>query len=105
MGHLNAGCGRDKLGCEIDEFVDQVKDRVVYIHASNNSGQMDEHAGLSEGTLDWRHVLDRLDLSKILKIIIEVRYMDAVEDCRNDLLGYLAGDIPFQTCYAGGYGR
>ncbi len=101
LGHLNAGYGRGKLGCEIDEFVGQVRNRVVYVHASNNSGQRDEHSGLENGTLDWRHVLDMLDFSKIMKIIIEVRYLDMVEDSREALVRYLEGDFPAVAVGAG----
>jgi sugar phosphate isomerase/epimerase len=43
---------------------------MVYVHASGNSGRGDEHLGLGDGTLDWRHVLDMLDLSRILEIIL-----------------------------------
>lgn len=91
LGHINVGYGRGKLGCEIDEFIRQVKNRVVYVHASNNSGEQDEHSGLESGTLDWRHVLDMLDFSKILKIIIEVRYMEMVENSKKELMRYLRG--------------
>jgi sugar phosphate isomerase/epimerase len=89
LGHLNNGYGQGKLGCEIDDFLRQVNHRVVYVHAGNNSGQRDEHNGLEAGTLDWRHVLDQLDLSRILKIIIEVRSMEMVEPSRADLMQYL----------------
>jgi sugar phosphate isomerase/epimerase len=100
LGHLNAGDGCGKLGCEIDEFVSQVKDRTVYVHASNNSGLRDEHSGLEYGTLDWRGVMDMLDLTLIQKIIIEVRYLDMVEETRAELLGYLEGDFLAQNYYA-----
>ncbi len=89
IGHLNNGCGSGKLGCEIGEFVRNVKDRVVYVHASNNSGTGDEHRGLDDGTLDWRQVLDMLDFSRIAKIIVEVRFPEAVENSRKQLLEYL----------------
>ena len=89
LGHLNVGYGRGTLRCETDEFIRRVKNRVVYVHASNNSGQRDEHNGLEDGTLDWRHVLDMLDLSKILKIIIEVRYVEMVENSRKELMRFL----------------
>ena len=93
LGHLNNGYGRGRLGCEIDEFIQQVKNRVAYVHASGNSGLGDEHLGLGDGTLDWRHVLDMLDLSRISKIIIEVRSLGMVEDSRRDLTEYLEGEF------------
>lgn len=89
LGHLNNGCGRGELGCEIDVFLREVRNRVVYVHASNNSGQHDEHIGLEEGTLDWRHALDMLDFSIIMKIILEVRSLEMVETSRTALMHYL----------------
>jgi sugar phosphate isomerase/epimerase len=102
LGHLNNGYGRGKLGCGMEEFLDHVKDRVMYVHASNNSGKRDEHKGLEEGTLDWRRVLDRLDVSRIVKIIIEVRHMDMVEGSRRALMQYLEGDVREQRSLAAG---
>lgn len=89
LGHLNNGCGRGRLGCGIDEFLRRVGDRVVYVHASNNTGKRDEHIGLEDGTLDWRHVLGMLDLSRVSKIIIEVRALEMVEPSRRVLTQYL----------------
>ncbi len=94
LGHLNNGHGNGKLGCEIDDFVQTVRDRVIYVHASNNSGRRDEHNGLESGTLDWRRVLDMLDFSRIQKIILEVRSLEMVETSRMELIHYLEGDIP-----------
>lgn len=102
LGHLNNGYGNGKLGCEIDEFVHRVGDRVVYIHASNNSGKQDEHKGIEDGTLDWRHVLDMLDLSAVSKIIIEVRYMEMVEPSRAALSRYLEERFKTKECRAVG---
>jgi sugar phosphate isomerase/epimerase len=96
LGHLNNGYGRGRLGCEIDEFIRQVKTRVVYVHASNNSGEGDEHIGLEDGILDWRHVLDMLDFSKISKIILEVRSLEMVKDSRRALRQYLNGELHTQ---------
>ena len=89
LGHLNTGHGCGKLGCEIPDFIRQVKNRVMYIHASNNSGLHDEHKGLDDGTLDWRGVLDLLDLTNVVKIILEVRELEMVESSRRVLLNYL----------------
>jgi len=89
LGHLNTGYGCGRLGCEIDDFIRKIKDRVVYIHASNNSGLHDEHRGLDDGTLDWRSVLDLLDMSRISKIILEVREVSMVEHSQEILMDYL----------------
>ncbi len=96
LGHLNNGYSRHLLGCEFDEFVTRVRDRVVYIHANNNCGTVDEHKGLRDGTLDWRRVLDMLDMHRIRKIIIEVRSMEYLEDTQDELRDYLADSL-FKT--------
>lgn len=88
LGHLNTGYGCGRLGCEIDDFIRKIKDRVVYIHASNNSGLHDEHKGLDDGTLDWRGALDLLDMYRISKIILEVRDVGMVECSRRALYEY-----------------
>jgi len=89
LGHLNVGIGTGDLGMEVDDFLDKVKSRVVYIHAHGNNGLKDEHKGLDEGTLDWKHVLDRLDLSKVRKIIMEIRTPEAVARAKKLLEDYL----------------
>jgi sugar phosphate isomerase/epimerase len=94
LGHLNHGYHSGYLGCEIDDFIGQVRNRVKYIHASNNSGRRDEHKGLNDGTLDWRHVLDLLDILKIIKIIIEVRQARMIEESARELTRYLEDGIP-----------
>lgn len=97
LGHLNNGYGTGRLGCNIDEFVQRVRDRVVYIHASNNSGKHDEHVGLNDGTLDWRGVLDMLDMSRIQKMIIEVRTLEMMQESRDALTSYLEGLFTFRS--------
>ncbi len=104
LGHLNNGHGKGVLGCEIDDFLRQVRHRVVYVHASNNSGKRDEHIGLDDGTLDWRHVLDSLDLEGVHKIIIEVRAMEMVEASRQALHQYLEEGFAAQERLAVGAG-
>ncbi|KIX11594.1 sugar phosphate isomerase/epimerase family protein [Dethiosulfatarculus sandiegensis] len=96
LGHLNNGHGQGKLGCSMESFISRIRDRVVYVHASNNCGKRDEHNGLEEGTLDWRHILDLLDLERVLKIIIEVRHAPMVTRTTMDLMHYLEGDLSRQ---------
>lgn len=90
LGHLNNGYRRHLLGCDIEEFMLRVRHRTVYIHANNNCGTMDEHKGLNDGSLDWRRVLDFLDLGRISKIIIEVRSIEYLKDSQDALRDYLA---------------
>lgn len=102
LGHLNNGRGRGVLGCSVDDFIGQVRDRVVYVHANNNSGFRDEHHGLENGSLDWRRVFDRLDLSRIVKIIIEVRGVEMVDRTAAELTAYLESRrLPQKRCAFG----
>ncbi|MBW3019438.1 hypothetical protein KY329_04620, partial [Candidatus Woesearchaeota archaeon] len=89
LGHMNVALQTGHLGIQLDEFLDKVKDRVVYIHAHNNNGQKDQHIALSDGILDWKHVLDNLDLSRVKKIIIECNLKEDALKSREALYKYL----------------
>ncbi|NLD38205.1 MAG: TIM barrel protein [Desulfatiglans sp.] len=102
IGHLNNSSGKRLLGCDMDDFVRNVKSRVVYIHASNNCGTRDDHFGLNNGTLDWEHILDSLDLSKVNKIIIEVRNTAMVKNSFGDLESYIMNRFLLNTSYKEG---
>jgi sugar phosphate isomerase/epimerase len=88
LGHLNNGLGRNLLGSTVDAFIDSIKHRTVYIHANNNDGIGDQHLGLDDGSLDWRGVMDRLDINRIRKIIIEVCSADYLDVSRRALDHY-----------------
>jgi sugar phosphate isomerase/epimerase len=64
----------------------------------------DEHVGLEDGTLDWRHVLDTLDLSGVSKIVIEVRALEMVEATRRVLVQYLEEALGMEAKVAVGAG-
>lgn len=88
LGHFNTAIGNNTLGIDADEFISKIRDRVVYIHAHNNNGLRDEHLALTDGTLDWKHVLDMLDLSKVRKIIMEVKKTEDYIKTKRALDGY-----------------
>ncbi len=85
IGHINKSAYHKKLGCEIGEFVKKVKDRIIYLHAHNNFGEHDNHNALSDGTLNWKHIFDQLDFSKIRKIIIETTKKENIAKSQQDL--------------------
>ena len=78
---------------DLNEFVDKIKSRVIYVHAHNNNGLHDEHKSLEKGTLDWKFVLDKLDFSKIRKIMMEVRTTEDILNTKNLLEDYLKEKI------------
>ena len=81
LGHLNIQYNRGFMGYKLDNFIQKIKNRVIYIHAHNNNGKIDEHKALSEGTLNWKKILDMLDLTKVKKIISETRSLK--DDIKN----------------------
>jgi sugar phosphate isomerase/epimerase len=93
LGHLNNGYRRNLLGCDIDEFISRVRERIVYIHSNNNCGTVDEHKGVNDVSLDWRRVLGMLDMRRIKKIIIEVCSIEYLKDTQDELRDYLAGRV------------
>ena len=88
LGHLNTSIESGNLGMPLKIFLNKIKDRTVYIHAHNNYGLKDEHLSLTKGTLDWKYVLDKFDLSKIKKIIIEARAFEDVIETKKVLEDY-----------------
>ncbi len=73
---------------ELDDFLDKIKERVVYVHAHNNFGE-DEHRALDDGSLDWKAVLDKINLAKVRKIIIECRTPENIKKTKKALEKYL----------------
>jgi len=88
LGHLNTAIENKTLGLSLDKFISLIKNRVVYIHAHNNRGK-DTHESLDKGTLDWQYVLNMLNLSKIKKIILEVRIPKDIAKTKKLLENYL----------------
>jgi Sugar phosphate isomerases/epimerases len=46
LGHAN-------LQGQIQPFFDQIADKIVHVHASNNYGEQDEHNGVEDGNIDY----------------------------------------------------
>lgn len=88
LGHFNTAIGNKTLGMPADEFINKIKDRIICIHAHNNNGMDDEHKGINSGTLDWKHILDMLDIKKIRKVIIEPKNNKEVMSSRKYLQAY-----------------
>jgi sugar phosphate isomerase/epimerase len=45
--------GHAHLEGQIQPFVNQLADKIVHIHASNNDGSDDQHNGVEDGTIDY----------------------------------------------------
>ncbi len=100
--HLGMAVHNKTLGMELNEFLNKIRSRVAYVHASGFDGR-EEHWGLDKSIIDWRYVLDRLNIRRIEKIIIELHHFEDFKKSRKDLENYLknndrvqAGDICHQ---------
>ena len=47
LGHAN-------LEGQIEPFFNQIADKIVHIHASNNDGSDDQHNGVEDGNIDYK---------------------------------------------------
>jgi sugar phosphate isomerase/epimerase len=88
LGHLNTAIGNKTLGMDLDKFIEKVKGRIIYIHAHNNNGIEDEHKSIENGTLDWRGIFNKLDMSKVKRIIMEVKGTEDILKTRDALENY-----------------
>lgn len=72
LGHAN-------LEGQIQSFFDQVADKIVHIHASNNHGGDDEHNGVLEGNIDYAIFADNLKRIGYDKTVIVESIRDVPE--------------------------
>jgi len=49
IGHAN-------LNRQIQGFINQLSDKIVHVHVSDNDGTHDSHLGIGYGTIDWEEV-------------------------------------------------
>jgi sugar phosphate isomerase/epimerase len=82
--HLAMAVENKTLNMELFDFLFQIRDKVVYVHASGYDGKT-EHVGLSNGTLDWKVVLSKLDMKKVKKIIIELHNLKHFNETKKQL--------------------
>lgn len=54
LGHAN-------LEGQIEPFFNQLADKIVHIHASNNDGSDDQHNGVNDGTIDYNWLAETLE--------------------------------------------
>lgn len=52
--------GHAHLEGQIKPFIEQLADKIVHIHASNNFGADDEHNGVEDGTIDYPWFVESL---------------------------------------------
>jgi sugar phosphate isomerase/epimerase len=52
--------GHAHLEGQIQPFINQLADKIVHIHASNNDGSDDQHNGVEDGTIDYNWFAESL---------------------------------------------
>ncbi len=63
LGHAN-------LEGQIQPFLDQLTDKIVHVHASNNNGEQDEHNGVTDGNIDYTKFAAKLKRIGFDKIVV-----------------------------------
>ncbi len=86
--HLAMAVKNKTLNMDLDEFLRKIKKRIIYIHASGYNGK-EGHLGLNKSEFDWKNVLNKLDLNKIKKIIIELHKLDDFRETKKQIEKYL----------------
>ena len=80
IGHLNTTTGN------FDDFIELLRERIEYVHLSDNNGTEDSHLALGEGTVPWKEIMKKVprvptslevksfeDAIKSLKFLEELR--------------------------------
>jgi len=82
VGHAN-------INGQIESFLTTFADRIVHIHAHDNSGKNDEHLGIGYGTVDWQNFARTLKRISYDKIVV-VESVEHVEESLQKLAQLLA---------------
>jgi sugar phosphate isomerase/epimerase len=53
LGHAN-------LEGQIEPFINQLADKIIHVHASNNDGTDDQHNGIENGSIDYNWFTEKL---------------------------------------------
>ena len=88
LGHLNMSIAQNTLGMSVEDFISRINDKVVYVHAHNNDGVLDQHRGIEDGTLDWKKIFGLLDFNHVRKVMAEVWDAKALLETKNLLEEY-----------------
>ncbi|RKX45067.1 MAG: sugar phosphate isomerase/epimerase, partial [Thermotogae bacterium] len=43
-----------------DEFIELLRDRIEYVHLSDNNGTEDSHLALGDGTVPWKEIMKKV---------------------------------------------
>lgn len=90
LGHLNVAIHKGLFQMGLKEFLENVKNRLVHIHAHNNFGEKDEHNSINQGNLNWKFILNNLKNSNLRKIILENRTKKEVDESKRVINKYYA---------------
>ncbi len=63
IGHAN-------IVGQLDDFLMELSDRIIHIHAHDNNGKRDQHLGIGYGNVDWKRVVNLLKRMRYDKIVI-----------------------------------
>ncbi|NIQ06948.1 MAG: sugar phosphate isomerase/epimerase, partial [Candidatus Korarchaeota archaeon] len=67
---LTFDIGHANINNQIQEFLTYLPKKIVHIHAHDNQGEIDQHLGVGDGTIDWNKVTDLLKMISYDQIVI-----------------------------------
>jgi sugar phosphate isomerase/epimerase len=62
--------GHANLEGQIYPFIQQLPNKIVHVHISDNHGVMDEHLGLGYGNIDWQQFTKALKLTGFARTVL-----------------------------------
>ena len=76
---LTLDTGHANINGQLNNFLIEIPDKIVHIHAHDNIGKTDEHLGIGYGNIDWQNVAKLLRKAGFNKVIM-VEALEHVEE-------------------------
>lgn len=76
---LTLDTGHANINAQLNNFLTEIPDKIVHIHAHDNLGKTDEHLGVGYGSIDWQNVAKLLKKAGFSKVVT-VEAVEHVEE-------------------------
>jgi len=80
FGHLNLAISKNIFEMDLEDFLEEIKEKIIHVHIHNNDGKKDLHQEINNGTFDWKKVL--VKLPNLEKVIVEVMDEDEARESK-----------------------
>lgn len=79
---LTLDVGHANLNRQIEDFINNLRSKIVHVHVSDNQGDNDIHLGIGHGTVEWRSVAESLKGIKYDGVVI----LESIEHIEESLV-------------------